>query len=402
MRVQPMDLRVRAANPFCHIFVTIGVLGPSSKVRCVENPEGFGVARAQKNRRVRRVMNMGWCKKGAVKGASLLEYGMLLGLLAVVAIVSVVALGQGNSRAFEGANVALRTGLESAGLLMGVDGEAENATDPACYERASVGTVGLASWRGCAGALIVDDALLRTAASAEVGGDESYRLTGPDGATYTFAQGERTIFTGQVMSLNFMFHNTTFNGNINHWDTSNVVQMTRTFSNNPVFNQPLDGWDISRVTSLNFAFEYASAFNQPLNSWNTSRVDRMGNVFRGAVAFNQPIGAWDVSNVTNFNFMFQDAHAFNQPLNTWRTTSAQLMHNMFRFAYAFNQPLDDWDTSGVTGMSAMFHTASAFAQDLSGWCVPNVTEAPHLFDQSAVAWTPTNVGRPVWGTCPSG
>lgn len=335
-------------------------------------------------------MNIG--QKGVSKGASLLEYGVLLGLLAVVAVPSVLSVGGANTRSFEAINVALRDEL--------LDEEASE-TSPECYESRHVGTVGDASWTGCAGALIVDTALLRTAGSASIGGDESFDLVGPDGETYTFAQGERTVFTGQVNDLGFLFNATSFNQPINHWDTSNVVIMTRTFSNNPAFNQPLDGWDVSKVVTLNFAFEYATAFNQPLNSWDTSRVDRMGNVFRGATLFNQPLDRWDVSNVTNFNFMFQDARAFNQPLNTWDTSSAELMHNMFRHAHAFNQPLDAWNTASVTGMNAMFLEALSFSQDLSGWCVSAIPSAPAQFDRSAAAWLPVESGRPVWGTCPA-
>jgi hypothetical protein len=43
-----------------------------------------------------------------------------------------------------------------------------------CYDPANVGVEGQPGWTGCEGMLIVDDSMLRGAASSRVGGDESF------------------------------------------------------------------------------------------------------------------------------------------------------------------------------------------------------------------------------------
>lgn len=50
-----------------------------------------------------------------------------------------------------------------------------------CYDPSRVNTIGQAGWIGnCRGKLIVDNALLRKAASTSVGGNETFEIIGPD------------------------------------------------------------------------------------------------------------------------------------------------------------------------------------------------------------------------------
>jgi hypothetical protein len=120
-----------------------------------------------------------------------------------------------------------------------------------CYDAANVGQVGEVGWTGCGGMLIVDNAALAAVASGEVevGGNATFAIQGPDGNTYTFANSTYNIFTGQVTSLNRLFSNTSFNGDINYWDVSNVTHASGAFKGSS-FNQPLDDWDVSSVTVM--------------------------------------------------------------------------------------------------------------------------------------------------------
>ncbi|AJK51319.1 hypothetical protein MCCG_0342 [Mycoplasma capricolum subsp. capripneumoniae 87001] len=80
-----------------------------------------------------------------------------------------------------------------------------------------------------------------------------------------------------------------FNRNINtkiegiqHWDTSNITDMTFMFSYAKKFNQSIDNWNTSNVTNMSHMFFYAYLFNQDISSWNASNVTDMGYMFPGA------------------------------------------------------------------------------------------------------------------------
>lgn len=51
-----------------------------------------------------------------------------------------------------------------------------------------------------------------------------------------------------------------FNENFNHWDVSNVTNMSRIFYKAKSFNQPLSAWQTHNVEDMSLA----EAFNQPL------------------------------------------------------------------------------------------------------------------------------------------
>ena len=177
-----------------------------------------------------------------------------------------------------------------------------------------------------------------------------------------------------------------FNQSINHWDTSNVTNMSEMFYGASSFNQPLNDWDTSNVTNMSEMFNEASSFNQPLNDWDTSNVTNMSRMFHCILrsSFNQPLNDWDTSNVTNMSRMFQGAKKFNQSLNQWNTSNVTNMSWMFYRAKAFNQPLNDWNTSNVTNMSHMFSNASSFNQPLDKWDVSNVEYMSDIFTDSGL------------------
>lgn len=152
-------------------------------------------------------------------------------------------------------------------------------TSASCYDPANMGLVGQPGWAGCAGMLIVDNAMLSGASSAFVGGNASFAIVGPDGNTYTFADSAFNIFTGQVTSLASLFYQTSFNGDIGYWDTSNVTTMFGLFRENSAFNQPIESWDTSKVTLMNSMFRAATAFNRDLSGWCVSNIPSNPNFF---------------------------------------------------------------------------------------------------------------------------
>ena len=205
--------------------------------------------------------------------------------------------------------------------------------------------------------------------------------------------------TSSVINMNSMFNTASaFNQDIGNWDTSSVINMNRMFINALAFNQAIGNWDTSSVTDMGGMFIDASAFNQAIGNWDTSSVTDMRWMFAGATAFNQAIGNWDTSSVTNMESMFNRASAFNQVISNWDTSSVANMSSMFNRASAFNQAIGNWDTSSVTNMNYMFSRALTFNQNLSGWCVTKIGNTPSDFALNATAFT---VAQPNWGTCPS-
>mgnify|MGYP000681113294 CR=1 FL=1 len=251
---------------------------------------------------------------------------------------------------------------------------AGNATD--CYDSNNVGTVGQAGWAECEGMLIVDNAMLRGAASSYAnpaggyigggGGDESFAILGADSNTYTFADSAYNVFTGQVTDMSHLFRSTGFDGDIGYWDTGSVTRMDAMFSE-------------------------ATAFNQDIGAWDTPNVTDMNNMFYGATNFNQDIGGWDTGSVTSMRSMFYNATSFNAGL------SAGTVHNrMQRTSTA------GWRTGGVdrNSLMLMFYGTSAFAGNISDWCVNyGSTDAPSSFANFANANFTTDL-QPTWGSCP--
>lgn len=112
----------------------------------------------------------------------------------------------------------------------------DETVSPECDNPDNVGTIGNSP--GCEGMLIVDDGMLRSAASAEVIGDETFRIS-HDTGTYTFADSEKNIFTGQVRNMSGIFMKTDFNGDIGYWDTSDVTTMSYVVAYNESFDQAI-------------------------------------------------------------------------------------------------------------------------------------------------------------------
>ena len=107
-----------------------------------------------------------------------------------------------------------------------------------------------------------------------------------NGVTYTavnnstiageIANGNYNLCTTPVTNMAELFaSNSSFNSDINFWDTSNVTNMNGLFGNATAFNQPIGNWDVSKVTIMRGMFGSAQIFNQPIGNWNTSSVTDM-------------------------------------------------------------------------------------------------------------------------------
>ena len=201
----------------------------------------------------------------------------------------------------------------------------------------------------------------------------------------TYGTDYSKFITSKLTYIGQFKFNSEFNGDISHWDVSNITSFNGEngglFEGASSFNQDISKWDTSNVTVMVNMFEGASSFNQDIGSWDTSNVTSMGKMFDGANSFNQDIGSWDTSKVEGMEYMFHEATSFDQDIGSWNVGNVKNMDFMFTDT-DFNQDIGSWDTSNVTSMDRMFLKAREFNQDLDNWDVSNVTNMQNLFSKA--------------------
>jgi surface protein len=190
--------------------------------------------------------------------------------------------------------------------------------------------------------------------------------------------------TSNVTDMSGLFQvATSFNGDLDKWDTSNVTNMHGMFNGAKAFNKDISGWDTSKVTDMAEMFANTDNFDQPIGSWNTGQVQSMHRMFYVAKKFNHPIGDWNTSKVTDMNGMFQVATSFNQEIGEWNTSNVTDLGFMFYYALNFNKGLDGWDVSGVTTLDHTFHYAVKFNQNLNDWNTSNISSMVSVFERAS-------------------
>ncbi|MEK9727395.1 MAG: glycine-rich protein, partial [Candidatus Margulisiibacteriota bacterium] len=134
-------------------------------------------------------------------------------------------------------------------------------------------------------------------------------------------------------------------------NTTLVTTMNELFKNNLDFNGDISHYDVSNVTTMEGLFYGESGnhnFNQNIGNWNVNNVTNMKNAFNGATVFNQNIGSWDVSNVINMDHMFNNASSFAQNLSAWDVSNVGLQPANFNTgATHFTSNLPIWGTTGT-------------------------------------------------------
>ena len=188
---------------------------------------------------------------------------------------------------------------------------------------------------------------------------------------------------GGVQKLDQMFaYATSFNDPaVSVWNTSNVSSMVGVFRGASAFNQDLDDWNMSNVNSTEEMFLRAASFDQDLNSWDTSQVTSMKRMFR-ETPFNGDISNWDVSKVWTMQAMFRSAPDFNRDLSNWDVHNVLHFHRAFYKASDFNQDISSWDVSRATTFDSMFYDAVAFNSDVSNWDVSGANQFTNMFNKA--------------------
>jgi surface protein len=114
---------------------------------------------------------------------------------------------------------------------------------------------------------------------------------------------------------------------ITNWDGVGLTSLYNAFSADiNLVSVPTDF--PSTVTETGYMFSSATSFNQDLNTWDTTNVTDMSGMFESATSFNDggvalvsaPGVGWDTTNVTDMNAMFEGDTAFNEDLGSWNIT----------------------------------------------------------------------------------
>jgi len=396
------------------------------------------------------------------RGASLVEYGVVLGLVGLVATSASHGIGEEISNLFDGvaSSVAFASITVSSDTGNPYDPDAfvfEVSTATGAVFPSAGGTIEI-DWGDetanstCTTTYVINPGSYLTCAYPEAGtyqisitGDMSgyghfsssayksditrllqWGNTGLNDLTNSFygavnlADVPGNLPPGVTnLTGSFQFATTLNDPDISSWDTSNVTSVERMFADATSFDQDLNGWNVSSVTSFQSMFNGATAFSPGLPDWDTSSATSFGSMFRSST-YNGDIAAWDTSSVESMYGMFYDNGTFNRDISGWDVSQVQSFGRMFRNASSFSQDISGWDVSSATNMLSMFNSASSFSADLSAWDVSSVTNMEHMFymapgvaadlsgwcvplmvtPQTAFSTGSSIVADPVWGSCP--
>lgn len=305
-----------------------------------------------------------WLKKlfRQNRGAALVEYIILVVLVSIASIAVAGDLMSAIKSIF----------TTSQETLISQDRTGDPNGPSHCYDPANVGAIGQRDWGECAGMLILDNALVRSA--------DPYGTMASDGNYYTFEDSEFNVFTGQVTDLSSVFEDFGDSMDLNYWNVSNVTTMERMLFDAYADNVEIDQWDTSSLENMAWAFG-ASA----------------GGYWTGSYLEVDPSG-WDTSNVTNMEGAFAHQWLFNADLSNWNTSSVKNMSRMFEGTYEFNRDISGWDVSNVENIEGIFNKVTgypqgsdSFYQNLSSWCLSSAPSSTSIHDGH-----PTFISHPDW------
>ena len=142
-----------------------------------------------------------------------------------------------------------------------------------------------------------------------------------------------------------------------------------------------DAPDLSAVEDMRRMFMHAEKFNGDINHWNVSNIQVMQSMFWGALAFNQDLDQWNVSAIVDFSDMFAGAFTFDGDISNWTIHANQSvdMSNMFSGS-GFGGDISGWNTKAVSNVWRMFKDADNFDHSLGDWDISSMESMGNMFD----------------------
>jgi Flp pilus assembly pilin Flp len=300
--------------------------------------------------------------RGSTAGGSLIEYGLLTGLVAVVAIASVASLGGRINGTFTTTTAAL------GGEMGGETGSDGGAAD---YETGAM-------------RLIYETA------------DGSVYLqmrAGSEGAVIQWAEGvETTLAPGQTFN---QAHNYGVAGQYEVSIAGTIEMLGQTSGTSAGDLIEIASWgDGGELVSLDRVFGENAAAERRLPPVLPATVREIEGIFQVTQGGTWTgIEQWDTSRVTNMNYLLYSSTGFSADLSGWDTGSVEGF--VGTMSWIADTPFDitRWDTSSATDMYQMFYNNVGMDQDLSGWCLVQNPEHSY-FGYSAAPGKEPRWGQP--------
>ena len=134
------------------------------------------------------------------------------------------------------------------------------------------------------------------------------------------------IDTSGIYTMENLFYQSNFDGNISEWNVSNVENMSQMFYKS-YFNGDISKWNVSKVKTMYGMFN-SSWFQGDISNWDVSNVESMQRMFQ-YTSFNSDITKWDVSKCRDFEQMFMNDTLFYQDLSNWKIKKGSDTNMMF-------------------------------------------------------------------------
>ena len=152
---------------------------------------------------------------------------------------------------------------------------------------------------------------------------------------------------------------------------------------------------MSSVTSLFLAFNNSGLKQINVSNWDTSNVTNMSNTFSHCELLTSiDVSKWNTSKVTNMEGMFVDCNLLaSVDVSKWNTSKVTDMASMFSGCGTLQSiDVSKWNTSNVTDISGMFFgCGSLHSVDITGWDTSKVTNMTRLFFNCSSLTTITGV-----------
>ncbi len=211
---------------------------------------------------------------------------------------------------------------------------------------------------------------------------------------------------------------------VTNWDGVGLTSLYNAFSQDSnLVSVPTDL--PSTVTETGYMFSAATSFNQNLNTWDTTSVTDMSGMFEGDTAFNDggvplvsaPGVGWDTTNVIDMNDMFEGDTAFDQDLGSWNISQVNNLADALDYTSLssanFDATLAGWAdetvqpdlTLGAAGLTYDSNGQAAFGVLTSApddWTIDDAGELAISTAPLTIAAASGTVGTPVTLTTSGG